>query len=427
MVVSRRMFNLLAVVLLAVSTAGMAVAQTDGPDPTSPIKLETPDTDESQSEDGTLDQEQPTQRGGLEPGATPGAATDPPLAAMTLDSSSFPEGWFLIQEAYTGADELIDSLRGQVDADALIEAGLVNYYDSYYINMDGNTIRTYIIEFETAEGAAGGFALLEDEETVVPNGAFEDLPAPADLGDGPSEISSGTISNGDGTETNSYDVSFTVGRYEVGTAMETYDDSEPDSDLVDALAADLAERVAAVLAGEQVSGVEMSLPGHLITMDVPVGFEGFQNAAEAFLIADPELIPDDFLSGYYRGASYSGRIVRRVPYVTIGVSVFESARDVENALETTDQLMPNYDDLEELDDVEVDGADATLAFTFSSPEGNGDVDSARLFIQVDDLLISIDVQGETDVDTAIEVAEELASLQVSCVVEGDCQPAVLAE
>ena len=81
-----------------------------------------------------------------------------------------------------------------------------------------------------------GFDILENEALLVPNGAMTDSPAPAGLGESPSEITSGYTENGDGTQTHTYDISFRIDRYEVGAAMETFDGSQPDSAVVDQMA-----------------------------------------------------------------------------------------------------------------------------------------------------------------------------------------------
>ncbi len=428
MPIFKRLLTLLAVLLLTLSATGIGLAQSDGPDPNSPIKLETPvlmmnqvpvnrtkakirNTDADDEDDATP-----------ESVASPVAGGDVSLAAMVLDSSSLPEGWFLIGEGYTSAEDLANSLAGQIDPAALLATGLELYYDSYYVNAEGNTVRTYIISFETPEGAADGFAILEDEETLVPNGSFEDLPGLEGVGSEPSEISTGTIENGDGTQTNSYDVSFTVGRYEIGAAMETYDGSEPDTNVVDQMASDIELRATAVIAGEPVEQIDYSLPDQVVTFETTGVSEGYQTSSEAFLVSDPELAPTGYLSGYFRSGSFSESITAVLPYVTVGVTTFESAEAVEAAMDNTDAIMPRYDLLDETDEIDVAGVDASLAFVFASPEGEGELDSVRLFLQIDDQLISIDVQGEGSIEDALALAQDLGDSQVSCVVDGECEP-----
>jgi hypothetical protein len=424
MTTARRFMIVLVVLLVTLSAGGFALAQTDGPDPDSPIKLETPDATEDVAPEDEEDDVDGTPDAGPNLEATPISSGDVQLAAMTLDSNDLPEDWHLIQESYTSPEDLISGLSGLIDADDLAATGLLNFYDSYYVNpADLNTVRTYAIEFETVEGAAAGFALLEDEDLTVPNGSFEDLPGLDGIGDGPSEISSGTISNGDGTTTNSYDVSFTIGQYELGAAMETYDGSEPDQELVEQMARDLAARAETLLAGGDVPGIIDTLPSQVVKLDSVISFEGYQTAAEAFLIADPDDAPAGYLSGYATGASFSTSLTSALPYVTIGITSFESDSDVEDALGSPDSIMPLFDELEEIDIDPLDGADEVLAYSFASVEGEGDPDSVRIFVQIDDQLVTIDVQGEEDVDTARQVAEEWTESQIACMLDGECGPA----
>ncbi|MDQ2682003.1 MAG: hypothetical protein M3Y37_00610 [Chloroflexota bacterium] len=476
----RRMLIVLIVTLLTTSGTAAVLAQTDGPDPDGPIKLQTAeadddgpdpndpiappdrddedepaddespapgegdddttapgegdeDTDTAPSDDDALDPAddddatEPSDDDDLAPDASPAASPageeGVDIAAITLDSTSLPEGWFLISEGFTSGEQLADDLDGLIDGDELLATGIQTYYSSTYLNAEGNTVRSYVIAFETAEGAADGFAMLEDEEAIVPNGDFEDLPVPIDLGDGPSELSLGDYQNGDGSITTSLDFSFTIDRFEIGAAMETFDGSDPDQDLVEEMAQAVADRAEAVLAGEPLEGIDDSLPGSLITLDdANFTLEGYQTALEAFLIADPDIMPAGYVSGYFRAGSFGGP-TSRLPFVSVGLSTFESPVDVEDAMANTDSIMPLYDELEEIDGVEVADADAVLAFSFASPEGEGDPDSARIFVQVDDQLIVVDVQGAGTANDAEATALELAELQVACVLEGSCGPA----
>jgi hypothetical protein len=126
------------------------------------------------------------------------------------------------------------------------------------------------------------------------------------------------------------------------------------------------------------------------------------------------------VSGYFRAASLTDNIMDFLPYATVGISVFESPADVADVLEETTQIMPAYDDLEEIDDVDLSDADAVRAFIFASPNGEGEIDSIRIFAQVDDQLITIDVQGAQDEDEALDIAMELAEAQLECALGGPC-------
>lgn len=437
MALRNRFTVMLAVLVLLVSVSGLAVAQTDGPDPDSPIQLPTADTN-----DGDQPAETPTVP--PSPTSTPTSApTDSKaspvaapgefdLAAMTLDSSAIPEEFILIGEAYAPLEGLADSFIGLINHEELLATGIAGFYQSTYINAaSGDTLRTYVVAYDTVEGVQGGFDLLEDEEMLVPNGALSDLPALAGVGEAPAEITTGFIENGDGTRTGSYDVTFRIDRIQAGAAMETRDGSDPDSEIVDAMARALADRVAEVLAGNEVSGVVYGLPDALIRFEILPAYEGYQSADETILSDAPGELRDGYLSGYYRAASFSTSPISVVPYITIGVNQFATGADVAEAIAAPEAMMPAFDDLGELTEVTVDGADplaiegadAVIALSFSSPQGEADKDSVRLFIQADDRLISIDVQGMASTTEALDVAVRLAELQVDCTIEGVCDVA----
>jgi hypothetical protein len=202
--------------------------------------------------------------------------------------------------------------------------------------------------------------------------------------------------------------------------METQDGSEPDSTIVDEIAKALADRVAAVLAGSEVSGVVYGLPSEVIQFDMPPQVEGYQTVEEAFVIDDPRFPVGDYVSGYYRGASYSESVRSVLPYVTIGVNQFTTAKVAREAILPPDALIPSFDNLEEIRNMEIAGAGIVRAYGFSSPQGTGSPDSVRLFMLVDDKLISIDVQGMESLDEAEAAARELAELQLACTVDGNC-------
>ena len=422
-----RFLATLTVLLLALSLTGIAFAQTDGPDPDSPVQPRTP----TPSGDGDAEVE-PTEELAatvsvpdatpVDNGASPVAfAGEVDIAAMTLDSNLIPADFFLVAEFYTTPQEIADSRAGQIDEEALFATGIQTYYESFYVNADQNRIRTYIIAYETVDGVQAGFDLLEDEDTLVPNGALVDSPGPTGVGETPSEITSGTIENGDGTQTRSYDISYRIDRFEIGVAMETFDGGEIDEVLIDQLAVELADRVAAVIAGDDVDGVDYDLPAELIRLDTDLQVEGYQTATESFIIDDPDLLPDGYVSGYYTGASYSTSISTLLPYVTVGISSFEGSADVEAAMAEPESIMPTFEGLEELPGFDINGAGNVAGFSYPSPEGEGEQDSVRLFMQVDDRLVVVDVQGMPTAEEAEAVAIDLAEAELACVLDGDCE------
>jgi hypothetical protein len=434
MFIRSRLIAAFAVLLLALSASGLAFAQSGGPDPNSPVKERTPTPEETSTRSApqratpqsTVRATTPTPASSPAEG-TPGAAATPltsageiPLAAMTLDDTTIPSDFQLIAETYTSPDELAASMIGQVTPEQIAATGMIGMYTSYYINRDRNTVRTYIIEYKTVDGVQKGFDILENEQLLVPNGSFTDKPGPTGVGEKPSEITSGFSENGDGTQTKTYDVSFRIDRYEVGAAMETFDESEPDGKVVDQMARDVADRVQAVLAGESVSGVDLSLPGGLLEFKQPTSFEGFETDAEAFAISNPNDAPAGYVAGYYKGVSYSQNVTTALPVVTIGLLTFESDNDVADALGKPESIMPSYTDLQELQRFAVNGADDVVAFSYSAPSGQGQPDSVRVFAQVGDQMIVVDVQGMDTLKDATSAAADLTEAEINCAVDGDC-------
>jgi hypothetical protein len=434
MSVRSRLLAVLAVLILVMSASGLAIAQSDNPDPNAPVKERTPTPGGGKSSlprqsspeatsspvegtPGSLPGEAGTPTGAATPLATGGNVS---LAAMTLDSSTIPKDFQLAAESYTTLDELIANLAGQVQPDQLKATGLINMYTSYYVNKDRNTVRTYIIAYDKAEGVQKGFDILENEALLVPNGAMTDKPVPGGLGESPSEITSGYTENGDGTQTHTYDISFRIDRYEVGAAMETFDGSQPDTAVVDQMARDLSKRVKAVLAGKNVSGVDPSLLGKVLDLKGRILIEGFETASEAFTIANERDVPAGYVGGYFRSDSYSRSVTTALPVVTQGVVTFKTADDVATALGSPDSVMPTYTDLKQINRVRVRGADDAIAFSYTAPSGSGQPDSVRVFAQVGEQMIVIDVQGMASINDATTAAVDLAEAEIGCAAGGDC-------
>jgi hypothetical protein len=360
-------------------------------------------------------------------GATPVAGTeDIPLAAMTLDDTEIPSDFHLFAERYTTPQQYGENQAGLIDVDKLVATGMISMYTSFYSNRAGNRVRTYIIAFDTIEGVQKGFNILEDEQTLVPNGAFTDKPGLAGVGEAPAEISAGYVELGDGTETKSYDVSFRIDRFEVGAAMETFDGSEPDSDIVDQMARDVAARVEAVLAGQDVTGVDVTLPDKVLDINGTIRLEGFETDTEAFELSNLKDSPVGYLAGYYRVASYSKTVTTTLPVVTVSLLTFESDNDVADALDNPESVMPSYPDLEQIRRLRVRGADDAIAFSYSSSSAQDGPDSVRIFAQVGDQIVIVDVQGLNSLNDAEPAAIDFAEAEIGCLADGDCSdPGVL--
>jgi hypothetical protein len=82
--------------------------------------------------------------------------------------------------------------------------------------------------------------------------------------------------------------------------------------------------------------------------------------------------------------------------------------------------MPSYTDLQELQRFAVNGADDAIAFSYSAPSGQGQPDSVRVFAQVGDQMIVVDVQGMDTLKDATAAASDLTEAEIGCAVDGDC-------
>jgi hypothetical protein len=432
MSVRSRLLAVLAVLVLVLSASGLAIAQSGNPEPKATVKERNPnprsDNTRSTMPNATPGSTRPAASPVASPviwtpgaGATPLAGTEAiPLAAMTLDDTEIPSDFRLFTERYTTPQQYAENQAGLIDVDELVATGMISMYTSSYVNRAGNRVRTYIIAYDTIDGVQKGFDILEDEQTLIPNGAYTDKPGLPGLGESPAEITSGYSELGDGTETKSYDVSFRIDRYEVGAAMDTYDGSEPDSDIVDQMARDVAARVDAVLAGQDVSGVDISLPGKVLELKGTIRLEGFESDTEAFELPNPKDAPAGYLAGYYRVVSYSKSVTTTLPIVTVSLLTFDSDRDVADALNNPESVMPSYPNLEQIRRVRVRGADDAIAFSYTAPSGTGQPDSVRIFAQVGDQLFVVDVQGMSSINDATTAAVDLAKAEIGCAAGGDC-------
>jgi hypothetical protein len=208
--------------------------------------------------------------------------------------------------------------------------------------------------------------------------------------------------------------------------METFDGSEPDQDVVEELAAAKEARVVAVLTGEEIANVEPALVEGVVTFAGETTFEGYQSVADAYGSVESPA-GEGFIASYVRGATFSDDPAETIaPYVTVGVSAYEDEEAVLAVLEASDEVIPQFPELEEIDVPLIDGS-PTAGYSFESLIEGGDLASVRLFVAVDDELLSVDVQGFASTDEALEAAVAVAEEAVGCVDGGDCGPVGLPD
>ncbi|HRA46957.1 MAG TPA: hypothetical protein PK819_02680 [Thermomicrobiales bacterium] len=420
-----RIVSYVAVVIMAMT--GISVAFAQGANPNNPVAMPTASAEPTNDFFDQSNKKTPTPQDDGEtaaPEASPVATDDgarPDLAAMVLDSSSLPDGWLLYGEQYIAPEQLVQGLAGLVSADEIEALGMTGYYESTYVNGPSVQVRTYIISYDSVQGVEAGFDLFENEELLVPNGDLKDLPALSGVGESPAEITTGTITEADGTIQTTYDISFRIGTMEVGAASETTDGSAPDRDLVQQMARDLADRVNAVLAGDDVAGVDPALPGQTVNMDASAAMEGYQTVAEFFYATDAADLPVGMTSSYVRAWSLSTRVTEVLPVVLVGTLTFETPNDVAAALTNAADLMPMTTGSDEIADFDGGSADDVVAYSYASTLGDGAApDSLRAFVQVGSMLLVIDVQSDSSLADAQKMAETVLGQQLDCLSSGSC-------
>lgn len=343
-------------------------------------------------------------------GATLDLATRGQLAAITLDSSSLPDGYTFSGETFLSADQLA---AGDVTADELSSAGFIGYYVSEYENpADSTTIRSYVSAWTSAAEVQVGFDLLEDEARTTPTGTFTD--ATTDVGSDPKELTTGTYPDpaDEATTIGTADATFAVDRYLVGVAIETSDGTEANVETVTTLAADLQTRAEGVVGGSGPAGTDLAVPAAGIDVS---GFgttlqSGFLNATEA----EQQLgLTGSALSGFSTSWVQSvgiGTDGAMTPIVTVASTVFGDEAAATAVIEQASNLTPGLEGLTVAEGVTVEGSSAVAAYSFSSAAiESTDVDSFRIVFATGTTLTVIDVQGASSPEAAQEAATELAN------------------
>ncbi|CAA9549157.1 MAG: hypothetical protein AVDCRST_MAG73-2716 [uncultured Thermomicrobiales bacterium] len=361
--------------------------------------------------------------------ATPTAGGDrADLAAMTLDSEDLPEDYFLRGERYITGENLVAGLDLEdATAEALTESGLTWFYESTYTTADGaGQIRSYVSEYPDEAGAEAGFGVLEDEEALVGEGGdLEDQDGPA-VGEDPKEITVGSLppnadADDDAPALRSVDATFRVGTLIVGVAVETRDDAEPDQALAEELADVLATRVEDVLAGQAPATADPAVREALLQLDAGLSVqEGYLTATDVLGPVDPADTPYAEYDAGYALTLAIGDGGTTLPYVSLAVSSFSSEDGPLAVLGDADNLQPAFTNIERVDDVLVEGADAAVGYRFASTTGGrSENDSFRILIIVGDRLATVDVQGATSAEVAEAAALDLAGQQAECLQSDD--------
>lgn len=361
--------------------------------------------------------------------ATP-AVTGPKridLSAIVIDAADLPDGVRLMSEQYIPVDEIIQTVAGGSPdaAGALEESGLVGFYESTY-SLPGSqlTVRSYAEEYEDEEGAATGFAILEDETGIYPDGAADDSDVPEVDGDD-EEITTVRVDAGGGDRIQSIDATVRLGRIVAGAAVENVGGiDEPDPGMALDLIGVIADRLEDVLDGERVAGRDLTLPAALLqpTADEPVIIEGH--------LAPVEVLPDelDDVRDSVQGAF--GRTVGlrfesapsspAVLFVNVFQATFTGPDAAGQALYALDDLTlpsllpPPPDSFrQQATTAAISGVDS-FAETWRAFLPGGPIDSSRLGFVLGSRLVIVEVAGGANLNAAHEAAVLIAEQQRDC-------------
>jgi hypothetical protein len=354
-------------------------------------------------------------------GQTPtDGATDPriQLAAVTPGSEDLPTGFVFVGETFLDANQL--GSQG-FDAGALTGGGFVGQYVSVYMNPDsGDTLRSYASWWGSDEAATNGFNILEDEATANPEGTLSD--GAAEIGEEPRETTTGTYQSADGSTVGTVDVTFRRGPMVIGVAHDKADAAPEDATVANDVATRMDERAQAVLNGESLPHVDMSLPTRTLSFAgennalVQFGFLGPVETETIYGVQGSLLggVDSSWVETTMIGSSDAG-----APTVTVGVTTFSNEADAVLAVEQAEDLFAPLPDQEAVDGASVEGADAVSAFRYSSGDA-GALDGYRLIFATGGEMTVVDVRGSAANGAAEAAATAIAASQVTCQTGNEC-------
>jgi len=381
------------------------------------------------------------------------------LAAMALTQADLPPGFVNVDEFYLlTAEGVAGFFLGQaVSPEEIAALDLTSMYFSAYAAVgDGTFLGITLSEFASPDDVQAGFDVLEDDTRVfegIEVLSTQDLPGPA-IGDAPSETTVGVtdLRAVGGPLVNVLDMTFRVDTILVSVRLETDveagaagDMASPASatpvidqareQLVNEIATTLVERIEAVQAGEEVSGVDQSLPPLLLSTDqawlLPGAVaEGYRDAPQILGTLGPATeFTEAFESGYGRTVApgtAQDDLYPQPPFVTVGVSRFTAPEAAMSVLEVANEV-PNAGPVgspqiwEQVETAQVEGADASSTYRGAFHPG-GPVDSARVAFVSGDAFVTVDVLGAASEQAALDAATDLAAQQAACLAAGTpCQ------
>lgn len=323
-------------------------------------------------------------------------------AAIPLTTSDLPTGFNLIGETFLPLPDGV--------------AGATSHYVSVYTNIgSGQQIRSYVYTFGSADQAAAGFDALEGTEAETLSD--QEL----QLGSGKAEISTGTYQDADGKVIGTADATFVRGAAVIGVAVDNPDGTVPDAQLAQDLAGIADARAEAVEGGS--ASVDLTLPARL----VPFAQSGVVTQAGYLSPAESEVIYGTQGSGLSGATNIYVQTVAfseggSAPRVTIGVSTYANANDAKAIVEGADQIFLPLSDQQKVEDAALDGADAVVAYQYTSRDGSiAERESYRIIFAQGETVTVVDVQGAENSDVARSAAESIVGAQQTCQSGGGCE------
>jgi hypothetical protein len=387
----------------------------------------------------------------------PGAVLD--MAAMALAPDDLPAGFF---DDYTEWLVSPAAFSELVLGGGTVPPDLEQVYQSFYVNdAEQIAVQTYLFNFTTPGAAAAGFGIV-DATMLRP-------PLPPGTVDGPTTVTGPELGDESSTITRvSYDTrdedgplvnvvatTFRRDRLIAGISIERYtepagdgspaspvpDASQADTDLSLRLAGTLDDRITTVLGGGTPEGVDFTLSAMVVPVDqlapsnTPV-FGGYKPGIDLLRCGicgeENALLPfgDEALDGVSRtivvGPLVDGEPTP--PFVSVAIVPLTDPDIALDALEAMRQA-PNdrptpgpvpRGERSPVADPEIPGATATLGAEgiFDPENPDATIDSASVSFVMDSWLVSVDVQGGLPAETALAVADDLATQQGDCLAAG---------
>ncbi len=347
------------------------------------------------------------------------------MAAITLDRANLPGDYRFQGETFLSVEQ---AAGAALDPASLQDAGFVSQYLSVYLNPDtGQEITTYVSAWTDAGAAEDGFNLLEDEATTQPDGTFSD--SQLSLGESPSEVTTGTYPNpdGSGSQVGVVDATFRVDRFIVGVSLTTGDGSAPDAAVVESLAGTVESRATAVVGGQSPDGTSLDLAANVTPLfglgqELQAGFLDAGDVETMYGLQGSAL--GELQASWVEVVGATGG----TPYLAVGATSFGSVEDAQTVIDQLQDLSPELAGQEAIDGVQVSGADSAVAWSYQSPAtGATENDSVRIFILYGTTVAVADVQGAESVEIAQEAALAIASAQAVCLGDGACEAPILPD